>query len=117
MLVFHTCQPYRFLPEEYRKTAPATATTGNFVISTGFWSSRHECTKTWISVEASPETVGKAKAMTVMTTSLRSVASDMVEPCVCECSLSVAIGDGVNVFFCEMRVKLMTGTIAIMAER
>ena len=53
--------------------------------------------------------------MTVMTTSLRSVASDMVEPCVCECSLSVAIGDGVNVIFFEMRVKLMTETI--MAER
>ena len=60
--------------------------TGNFVISTGFLSARHvctkarhKCTKTRICVGAHPETVRKMKAIHVMTASLRSVACDVVE--------------------------------------
>ena len=60
--------------------------TGNFVISTGFLSARHECTKarhectkTRICVGARLETVRKMKAIDVMTASLRSVACDVVE--------------------------------------
>ena len=75
-------------PVEYRKTAPATGLPEILGLPDFSQADTSVQKRGLVSKLAlKPKTVGKAKAMTVMTTSLRSVASDMVEPCVCECSL------------------------------